>query len=383
MLLAVLPVNAKGQASRIILTGPSLEGDKVLTQPLLVSALSMGSLEDFLTGAIEEPVDKGETYYDLERQFQVSTDKFQTIDRVRFYPGEGSQPGYVYYLGLENGWTEYDEKWFFARPEATAAFKTAFDPNARPYLVLMPDNGHLLMADPVTLADVADIELFDFDTQIYDVIDGPDAGTLYINTHDAGFTQHYRVSVADKTVCWADVIPPAAGQPAGALWIAGTVAQELSGTMQGTWLEPIAENNHSVLLYHPLGRYHNYDYGAEDRGEIPGGILVYSYDRQNRLQDHWQAAKRFAEVVAGDGVLYALEAPRGEERVELYALDATNGEILNSRTLSAGRWNIGYSILDLSGIGAQTRINFRERCQYDTWEIPQVWRMPQNLIASS
>lgn len=381
LLLAAVQVSAKGQASRIILTGPALEGEKVLTQPLLTSLLSMGSLEDFMTGAITEPADKGEVYYDLERQFKVGPDNYATLDHVRFYPGEGNQPGYVYYLGLENGWSEYDEEWFYARPEATEAFRTAFNPNAQPYVVLMPENGHLLMVDPTTLEDVADITLFNFDTQIFDVMDGPDAGTLYINTHDAGFTQHYRVSLSERTVCWSEVVPPAVEQPHGVLWSAGMIAQELSSKTPGTWLEPIAENDQTVLLYHPLGRYHNYDYGAEDRGEIPGGILVYSHN--GRQRDHWQADKGFAQVVAGDGVLYALEAPRGEDRVELYVLDSANGEILNSRSLGEGRWNIGYSVLDLSKIQARTRLASPDRCQYHAWEIPQVWRMPQTLVASS
>ena len=377
LLVTALHVNAKGQANRIVLTGPAVDGEMVLTQPLLTSALSMGSLEDFITGPIKEPADKGEVYYDLERQFEVNG-SHATIDRVRFYPGE---PGYVYYLGLENGWTEYDKEWFYAKPEASVAFKTAFDPNAQPYLVLMPDNGHLLMADPTSLEDVADIALFNFDTQIFDVMDGPDTGTLYINTHDAGFTQHYRVSLTDKTVCWAEVVPPAVQQPDGMLWSAGMIAQELSSKTPGTWLEPIAENDQTVLLYHPLGRYHNYDYGAEDRGEIPGGILAYSHNNQQR--DHWQSDKGFAQVISGDGVLYAIEAPRGEDRVELYVLDSSNGEILNSRTLGNGHWNIGYSVLDLSRVQARTRLAFPDRCQYSTWEIPQVWRMPQTLVASS
>jgi hypothetical protein len=381
LLLAALQVSAKGQANRIVLTGPTIEGEMVLTQPLLTSVLSMGSLEDFMTGEIAEPADKGETYFDLERQFEISANQIATIDRVRFYPGDDAQPGYVYYLGLENGSSEYDKEWFFAKPEATEAFNTAFNPDAQPYVVLMPDNGHLLMADPTSLEDVADIALFTFDTRIDEVMDGPDAATLYINTHDAGYTQHYRVNLSEKTVCWAEVLPPAVSQPASLMWSAGMIAQELSAAMPGTWVEPIAENDQQALLYHPLGRYHNYDYGAEDRGEIPGGILVYSHSNQQR--DHWQADKGFAQVIAGEGVLYAIEAPRGEDRVELYVLDATNGEILTSRVLDEGRWSIGYSVLDLSGLAAQTRLASPDRCPLNSWEIPQVWRLPQTLVASS
>jgi hypothetical protein len=382
LLLIVLRVQAKGRVDRIVLTGPAVEGEMILNEPSLVAALSMGSLEDFLAGAFEEPDGKGVAYYDLERQMQVSADRFQTIDRVRFYPGEGIQPGFVHYLGLENGWTEYDGDWFFARPEATAAFRTAFNAHAQPYLVLVQERGHLFMADPVTLVDVVDMAVLDPDARLHAVADGPDATTLYITTANAGFRQHYRIDVADRTACWADVIPPAISQPAGLLWTAGSVAQKLSDEMQGTWLEPIAEKDRRVLLYHPLGRYHNYDYGAEDRGEIPGGILLYTYDRQPRLIDQWQADKRFAQVIEGDSVLYALEAPRGEDRVELYALDGANGEILHSRTLAAGRWSLGHAILDLTSLPAQTRISFADRCRFDGWEIPQTWRMPQAVTAN-
>lgn len=375
VLLLVLPAQAKGPANRIVLTGPNLETPIFLTEPEIIGRLSFGSFEDFLAGAVDEPADPGD-YFELERQFELENDKFQTFDKVRFYP----DPGLIHYLGIVNGWTEYDDRWYPARPEAAVAFRTLFDSNAHPYLVLMQDNGSIHFVEPMTLEEVAQVELFDFPLSHLSVVDGPDTQTLYFSGKLGTLLQHYRLELGKGTVCQVDTAPsPATSEM---LWLVGQMAADLSSSEQGTWLEPINMiSDGQVLLHHPLGRYHIYDYGAEDRGEIPGGILVYS-QINNRQVGHWQQDKGFAQVIAGNGYLYAIQAARGGHEVELYTLDGRTGEIVTSRSLTDNIWHLGYAILDLRGMANWSKLNWPNTCQLSEWEVSQMFRFTAHMLDS-
>jgi hypothetical protein len=55
----------------------------------------------------------------------LRTGEWVPIDTLRFFStslSAGSKP-FVYYEGLVNGWSEYDAKWYYAKPEAAAALK--------------------------------------------------------------------------------------------------------------------------------------------------------------------------------------------------------------------------------------------------------------------
>ncbi len=158
------------------------------------------------------------------------------------------------------------------------------------------------------------------------------------------------------------------------LWVAGMLADDLSAGMQGTWLEPIdLMGDGLVLLHHPVGRYHHYDYGAEDRDEIPGGVLIYS-QVSNRQVDQWQPDIGFAQVIAGGTLLYGIHAPRGGDRVELYALDGQTGEIMASRGLEDAVWHLGYAVLDLSSLKTWSEVSWLDTCRLSEWEVPQMFR---------
>jgi hypothetical protein len=374
VLLVAAPLAAKGPTDRIILTGPELESEMILTNPEIVLRLSMGNLEDFRTGIIEEPADPGTVYYELERQYELRAGEFQTFDRVRYYPGARRQTGYVFYVGIENGWSDYDGKWFHATAEAAVTFDTLFDPQAQPYVALLQDTGAVHFVDPVTLADVVQLSLLDDVLPLSHFVDSPDTQTFYLRSDLAGFAQHYRVNLADGTICLVDTLPQSAAQASGALWVAGLMAQEKSRALAGTWLEPIDTlSSGRVLLHHPLGRYHNYDYGAEDRGEIPGGVLVMSQNG-GRLVDHWQPDIGFAQVIAGDHHLYGLHAPRGDTLTELYVLEAHSGEILGSRTLPDSRWSLGFGVLNLTATPSGSEMTLEHTCRLHSWELPQLFR---------
>ena len=114
--LITYPAAAK-QVDHIIITAP--DGTVTpISDPFLVRALGFGSMEQPPL-SVPPPRLEGDGYL-LERQSATPNGRaFITFDRVRYYPA-GSQ-GYFFYIGIENGWSEYDGQWFAATPTAVAA----------------------------------------------------------------------------------------------------------------------------------------------------------------------------------------------------------------------------------------------------------------------
>ena len=102
---------------------------------------------------------------------------------------------------IVNGSSEYDNRWFMARPQARVAFETLFDSAAQPYIALMRASGQITFADPVTLEDVAVIEAFEYERPLSGFVDSADVDTFYMEAEQAGFTETYRVNLATGTVC--------------------------------------------------------------------------------------------------------------------------------------------------------------------------------------
>ena len=115
-------------------------------------------------------------------------------------------------------------------------------------------------------------------------------------------------------------------------------------TSEGTWFEFAAARNGQSYLYHPLGRYWLYDYQAEDQGEIEGGIFVI--EQNEDVTTRWQPDGKFAQVIYQAGRMYALQAPRDSDAVDLIALDARDGSVLERRTLEPDVWFLDQAWVD-------------------------------------
>lgn len=112
-------VVAKGPADRVFITTPN--GQRVtVTDAELTKSISMAALEAFFNPHIAEPVVLGEGY-ELARMMAIGNNQYRIFDRVRFYPV--GDRGYVYYVGIENGTSEYDGKWFEATQPGLAAMR--------------------------------------------------------------------------------------------------------------------------------------------------------------------------------------------------------------------------------------------------------------------
>jgi len=121
-------------------------------------------------------------------------------------------------------------------------------------------------------------------------------------------------------------------------------------TVDGTWLEIAGARDGRVYLYHPFGGYWIYDYEAEARGEISGGLFVVDTNTGEQIA-HWQPSIAFSHVIAGGDRLYGIQAKRdldveSDPDIDLFMLDAVDGILLASRTLEYDRWTLAYVQLD-------------------------------------
>ena len=110
-------VFAKGGFDFISITGPNLKEEVRITDA--------GLTEDFFTFAnfyedrTEAPADPGEGY-EIVRYYIDGTHEI-IFDRLHYYP----DTGFVFYDGIENGESEYDDGWYLAKPETKAVFESA------------------------------------------------------------------------------------------------------------------------------------------------------------------------------------------------------------------------------------------------------------------
>jgi hypothetical protein len=111
--ISLLPVAAKGRAIRIDITGPGIENPWVLTEPEVLEGLSIGRLEDLASGPIAAPFDDtAQPAYEMKRYMGIVGETSIPWDIVRYYADPNGARGYIYYVGLVNGFSEYDNRWF-------------------------------------------------------------------------------------------------------------------------------------------------------------------------------------------------------------------------------------------------------------------------------
>jgi len=114
------PGLAKGSFDRLVVYGQSLALE--ISEP---SLLSFDAFNDFSTPIRGTPTVSGEGYLVVRYGLDQGTSEYVAFDSLRLFPGE---PGYVkasvYYEGLVNGSSEYDGKWYEARPEAESTVRS-------------------------------------------------------------------------------------------------------------------------------------------------------------------------------------------------------------------------------------------------------------------
>ncbi len=115
--IAAIPVLAKGGYAFITITGPDLKetvrtSDAALTEDFFAFA-------DFYRDRVEAPADAG-AGYEITRYY-LDGGREIAFDRLHYYPAAGV----VYYDGIVTGSSEYDRKWYAAKPEIKSVFENA------------------------------------------------------------------------------------------------------------------------------------------------------------------------------------------------------------------------------------------------------------------
>lgn len=121
MALALPAALAKGPPNRVLITGPGIGGEIVITDALLLQWMALGKFDDLFSGDIDAPDDLDEeSGYEIVRQYAIAGGNFMTFDRIMYYPHPDGELGYIHYVGLEHGGSEYDGRWFHITPEGEA-----------------------------------------------------------------------------------------------------------------------------------------------------------------------------------------------------------------------------------------------------------------------
>ena len=116
-LIVSTTVFAKGGFDFITITGPDLKAAVRITDASLT--------EDFFTFAnfyedkTKAPADPGIGYEITRHYVQGVSDVI--FDRLHYYP----ESGYVFYDGIENGDSEYDDEWYTANPRIRSVLESA------------------------------------------------------------------------------------------------------------------------------------------------------------------------------------------------------------------------------------------------------------------
>ena len=116
-LIPSLTVLAKGGFSFVAITGSNLKdtlrsSDIALTEDFFAFA-------DFYRNKTEAPANPGKAY-EITRYY-VDGNRERAFDRLHYYP----DTGFVFYDGIVNGSSEYDGKWYTAKPGIEVTFKKA------------------------------------------------------------------------------------------------------------------------------------------------------------------------------------------------------------------------------------------------------------------
>jgi len=116
-LMTITSALAKGGFDFITITGPDLREAIRITDAHWTENFFM--FANFYEDKTEAPADPGKGY-EITRYY-IDGKREIAFDRLHYYP----ETGFIYYDGIVNGSSEYDGKWYTAKPEVESVFETA------------------------------------------------------------------------------------------------------------------------------------------------------------------------------------------------------------------------------------------------------------------
>ncbi len=139
----------------VILNGPGLAEDTQLDDPIFTHFLSLTLLED-IESPLDEPHELGYAYT-LERWFVDDDGQGGHFDTATYYTHPHGELGYIYYDGIHNGWSEYDEQWYRVNPIGEAVIQQVIAGNRQPYYAVMSGTT-VYLVDPDNWNEVIRVE---------------------------------------------------------------------------------------------------------------------------------------------------------------------------------------------------------------------------------
>ena len=116
-LTTILTVLAKGQFSFIAITGPGIDEEIRSTDSGLTT--DFFAFADFYRDKVNAPAEPGPGYQIT--RYYIDGNREIAFDQLHYYPGTG----FVFYDGIVNGDSEYDDEWYSANPAIQTAFESA------------------------------------------------------------------------------------------------------------------------------------------------------------------------------------------------------------------------------------------------------------------
>jgi hypothetical protein len=133
LVIGLTPALAKGPPDQVIIEGPGMTRSLEVRDPRLTEAL--GLLQDYEREAFA-PLWFEDAY--LITRGSRDGEEYWPFDQVLYVPNNSGGPGWVYYIGIFNGWGPYDGKWYQAVPENEAILQVLLAAQAEATLTFVP-----------------------------------------------------------------------------------------------------------------------------------------------------------------------------------------------------------------------------------------------------
>ena len=131
MLIALLVTQvalAKGPPQKVTISGGDLAEEIEITgDEATLNALAMMTLEDYRTRSDEAPSVEGDGYFIARYYMDSRTGRYIPFDELRYFPDPEGGRGYINYVGIVNGSSEYDGEWFRTNLDSEAVLQAVID----------------------------------------------------------------------------------------------------------------------------------------------------------------------------------------------------------------------------------------------------------------
>jgi len=123
---------AKGPPQKLTISGAGLaETIEITDDQATLEALGTMVLEDYTTRTSTAPQGINGEGTLITRYYVISSGDYFAFDELIYYPDSEGGRGYIHYLGIVNGSSEYDGDWFRANADSEVVLVSLIDGGER------------------------------------------------------------------------------------------------------------------------------------------------------------------------------------------------------------------------------------------------------------